>query len=513
MKKVIYCSDKPLPKLKNILPLVCEPISRVIDIHKKHSKTIIAAESFLKKRPNFKLPRSNSKIGLIHFFKESKNNLKLARKYGFFDYFTNSDSKADVLFKLKRAGDFLEARTHLLSLKKDISEKNKRIEKITLVDPLTGCFNWRYFLNRIRQELERSRRHGHDISLIGIDIDYFRKINEVYGVAVADLVIKKLAVLLRTLLRKEDTLARWREDEFCIIAPHLGSKDAHDVAKRIKDKIARHKFKYKDISLNIKVCIGVLSSLEGRIFNTRDAISSLERCLSHAKRGGGNSIVLFSRIKPPRKLKHKKEVKVGALRLRIEKMNALLTRDLLEMIYGFARTIEAKDLYTGHHVGHTSDIAGKIARSLKLPTDEIKNIEQAAVLHDLGKVGIDESILSKKGSLNDKEREIIKTHPSIAAEILGEIHALRGAIPAILYHHERFDGKGYPLGISGEEIPLSARIVAVADVYQALVSNRPYRKAYSKSKAMRIIKQESGKHFDPKIVKAFFDVIKKIDTP
>ena len=162
-------------------------------------------------------------------------------------------------------------------------------------------------------------------------------------------------------------------------------------------------------------------------------------------------------------------------------------------------------------MGYTSNIAGKIARSLKLPPDEVENVKQAAVLHDLGKVGIDESILSKKGSLNVQEREIIKTHPSIAAEILGEIHALRGAIPAILYHHERFDGKGYPLGLSGEEIPLSARIVAVADVYQALISNRPYRKAYSKRKAFRIIKKESGKHFDPKITKAFFKVIKSID--
>ncbi|MFH1504732.1 MAG: HD domain-containing phosphohydrolase, partial [Candidatus Omnitrophota bacterium] len=98
-----------------------------------------------------------------------------------------------------------------------------------------------------------------------------------------------------------------------------------------------------------------------------------------------------------------------------------------------------------------------------------------------------------------------------AAEILKEIHALRGAIPAILYHHERYDGKGYPLGLKGEEIPLSARILAVSDVYQALVSDRPYRKAYSKKKALKIIKEESGKHFDVKVVKIFLKVIDKIN--
>ena len=106
------------------------------------------------------------------------------------------------------------------------------------------------------------------------------------------------------------------------------------------------------------------------------------------------------------------------------------------------------------------------------------------MLHDLGKVGIEEGILSKKGPLNTKEREKVRSHPWIAAEILKEIHALRGAIPAILYHHERYDGGGYPLGLKGEEIPLSARIVAIADVYQALISNRPYRKAFAKKKAI-----------------------------
>ncbi|MBD3263726.1 MAG: HD domain-containing protein, partial [Candidatus Omnitrophica bacterium] len=139
------------------------------------------------------------------------------------------------------------------------------------------------------------------------------------------------------------------------------------------------------------------------------------------------------------------------------------------------------------------------------------NIKNASVLHDLGKVGIDESILSKRGPLTPEEKVKIKSHPSIAAEILRGIHALRGSVPSVLYHHERYDGKGYPLGLKGEEIPLGARIVAVADVYQALISDRPYRKAYSRKKALQIIKSEAGKQFDPKIVKLFTKIIKKIN--
>jgi len=163
-------------------------------------------------------------------------------------------------------------------------------------------------------------------------------------------------------------------------------------------------------------------------------------------------------------------------------------------------------------VEYTAAIAKRIAENLNLSESEVENVKRAAVLHDLGKVGIEGSILSKKGRLTPKEREVIKTHPSIAAEILREIRALRGAIPAILYHHERYDGEGYPLGLKGEEIPLSARIVAIADVYQALISDRPYRKAYKREKALEIISKEAGKQFDPKIVKLFLEVIKELEA-
>jgi len=152
--------------------------------------------------------------------------------------------------------------------------------------------------------------------------------------------------------------------------------------------------------------------------------------------------------------------------------------------------------------------AEKIAKKLNLSRKEIEDIKHAAILHDLGKIGIREEILSKKGSLTAKEREEMQKHPLIAADILKSIHALSGSLPAVLHHHERYDGQGYPYRLKGEEIPLSARIVALADVYQALISDRPYRKAYSKKKALDIIKKESGTHFDPKIVKSLLSVIK-----
>jgi len=247
---------------------------------------------------------------------------------------------------------------------------------------------------------------------------------------------------------------------------------------------------------------------EDKIFNLKDIINSLDSCLISAKRKGGDTVIYSL---PGKNVKHQKPEKhlptVGDLRKKIDKMNVLLLRDLLEMIYGFARAIEAKDEYTGKHVEDTSVLAESIAKELNLSKVEIANIKRAAVLHDLGKVGICQSILCKKGPLTTKERKIVNQHPWLGSEILKEIHVLRGAIPAILYHHERYDGKGYPLGLKGEEIPLSARIVSVADVYQALISDRPYRKHFSKAEAKKIMKAESGKQFDPEILDKFFKLV------
>jgi HD-GYP domain-containing protein (c-di-GMP phosphodiesterase class II) len=311
-------------------------------------------------------------------------------------------------------------------------------------------------------------------------------------------------------LRKEDVMARWREDEFFIILPYLSREDALRVANRIKTKLAGHSFVCGKHCINLKFSMGLVSFPEDVISNTRDVINALEKCLMNAKRRGGDVVVPYAQPRFPEKIEEKRKTNIQDLRNKLEKLNTMLTRDVLDMIYGFVRTIELKDSYTGEHMEYTAVIAEEIAKSLKLKDSEIENVRHAGVLHDLGKVGIDESILTKKGPLTGKEMDIIKAHPWIATEILREVHALVGAIPAVLYHHERFDGKGYPLGLKGGEIPLSARIVAVADVYQALISNRPYRKAFTRKKAIEVIKKSSGNSFDPEVVKVFLRIAKRL---
>ncbi|MDD5465539.1 MAG: HD-GYP domain-containing protein, partial [Candidatus Omnitrophica bacterium] len=173
-----------------------------------------------------------------------------------------------------------------------------------------------------------------------------------------------------------------------------------------------------------------------------------------------------------------------------------------------AKTIEAKDYYTSEHGENMVSIAVEIGKKLNISEKELENLKHAAILHDLGKIGIPDKILHKKGKLNENELKKIRAHPQIGAEIIRSVHFLSAVVPIVLHHHERFDGLGYSSGLKGKDILLGARIIAVADVYQALVSDRPYRKAYSKKEALKIIQEGAGTQFDPEIVKIFLEISK-----
>ncbi|RJQ55102.1 MAG: response regulator [Nitrospiraceae bacterium] len=163
-------------------------------------------------------------------------------------------------------------------------------------------------------------------------------------------------------------------------------------------------------------------------------------------------------------------------------------------------TIDAKDHYTYNHSRRVAELSSSIAAALGVPKKTIKEIEQAAAIHDIGKIGIDENILRKNAHLTSEEAEEIKRHPVIGARIVQSVPFLEDAIPVILYHHERYDGKGYPEGIAGEKIPLSARIVIVADAVDAMMSARPYRNALFIEKVLKELGENAGTQFDPDVV-------------
>jgi ribonuclease P protein subunit RPR2 len=180
-----------------------------------------------------------------------------------------------------------------------------------------------------------------------------------------------------------------------------------------------------------------------------------------------------------------------------------LARSYTATVRALSNAVEARDAYTGKHAERVAAYGLEIARALGLPRPEAPEIEFGFLLHDIGKVAIPDSILYKPGGLTGEERALMARHPTIGADILGGIEFLAGAAEVVRSHHERWDGTGYPDGLAGEEIPLAARVFAVADVLDALTSNRPYRPASPLVEARGMINRDSGTHFDPQVVAAF----------
>ena len=183
----------------------------------------------------------------------------------------------------------------------------------------------------------------------------------------------------------------------------------------------------------------------------------------------------------------------------------------LSTIIAIVNAIEAKDPYTGGHSERIRDFAVAIAKNMNLPEETVKIVEVAALLHDVGKIGVPETILLKKDKLKESEYAIVKKHPRIGADMLSSIKQLKDEIPGILYHQERYDGKGYPTGLKGSKIPLIARIIAVADTFDAMTSSRSYRNAMSDKVTLNEIRANSKTQFDPKCVKGFLKAYKKGD--
>ncbi len=177
--------------------------------------------------------------------------------------------------------------------------------------------------------------------------------------------------------------------------------------------------------------------------------------------------------------------------------------DLHQALQSLVRTVNDHDTYTGGHSCRVATMCGDIARLLRFSKDDVGFMQQAGLVHDIGKTGIPDKVLNKVGPLNADERYLVRLHPILGASILSRMPGMDRLVPIVLHHHECWDGSGYPSGLAGEAIPLAARILCVADVYDALTSPRSYRRAYAHVEAMRIMREESGTTFDPELFELF----------
>jgi diguanylate cyclase (GGDEF)-like protein/putative nucleotidyltransferase with HDIG domain len=365
-----------------------------------------------------------------------------------------------------------------------------RLEQKSRIDELTGLFNRRHFEERLKEEVSRHSRYGDVFSVFMLDLDNFKAYNDTYGHPAGDVLLSQIGKITKNSVRNIDQAFRYGGDEFVVILPQTTSKDAYVVAERVRGQIARVMGK-KAIAVTCSIGLANYPA-DGVVAD--ELVDVADNALYHAKRAGGNRILLSSHVlsEPPDE---------GGVRGTDAKRNGL------SAVYALVSTVEARDPYIYGHSRKVNTYAVALAEAIGLSPDEVANVSTAALLHDIGKIGIPDKVLNKKGKLNEEDWKAIKSHPKLGATIISNIPHLVPCVNSILHHHERWDGGGYPEGLKGEEIPIEARILAIADTFEAMTSARPYRPALSLEEITKELRQGAGLQFDPKLVEVFIGIV------
>jgi len=384
--------------------------------------------------------------------------------------------------------DLLERLASQISTSVANAQLYANAEQRARVDELTGLFNRRHFDESIMREVDRHSRYGSMLSLIFIDLDNFKSYNDLMGHLAGDKVLTQIGHVIKGALRNIDPAFRYGGDEFAIILPNTSADDAFTVAERVRRMVAQET---ENEQILITASLG-LASWPNDGLTPDDIVDAADQALYYAKRTGGDRTCVVSKMLPSL-------TKPDELAPDVE-------RETLNTIYALAATIEARDPYTYGHSRKVRAYAVALAEALGLPSEKVALVSHAALLHDIGKIGILDEVLNKPSMLDNQEWELIKSHPQLSRNIVGHVPSLTPCLPAILHHHERWDGNGYPAGLKGKAIPLEARILAVADAFDAMTSPRPYRAPLLFKEAIDELKRCSGSQFDPALVKAFLPV-------
>jgi diguanylate cyclase (GGDEF)-like protein/PAS domain S-box-containing protein/putative nucleotidyltransferase with HDIG domain len=392
-----------------------------------------------------------------------------------------------------------------------VSEIKDKLESLALKDALTEIFNFRYFRERLASEFERAKRTLSPISILMMDIDYFKSINDTHGHQFGDKILKQVARFFKTELRSNDVVARWGGEEFAVILPDTNRVDGLAVANKMIDLFRTRTFGDGTKAIRLKCSMGLVSYPDDPLFSVEEIIDAGEESIYRVKERGGDGVAMYGHEMTEKTLdKHTEEDRrryIDSVKQKLSFYAVRSERSILEAVYSLAKSIELRDRRTKEHCERMVEYAEKMARKVGMNELEVDNVRRSAMLHDIGKLGISDAILLKPGRLTPEEYEEVKKHPVIGADIISGAGFLKDIVPIILSHHEHWDGRGYPRGLKGEEIPLGARVIAVVDVYEALTSDRPYHKAISKEEAIKILKSGMSTQFDEKIVRVFLEVV------
>lgn len=414
--------------------------------------------------------------------------------------------------------NFLNLFARQIELAITIADLFEAVKAQAVTDSMTGLYNRRYFEEFIQKEAVRSKRLNQKFTVIGIDLDYLKRINDNFGHNYGDIAIKAIAEVLKSSCRSIDMASRMGGEEFNVILSGVDSNGGMIFAERIRKAIEGIKL---DKIGGITASIGVGSYME-HSEDIDELLELVDHAMYESKRNGRNRVTL---AKPVSETSWQ-EVAISAFtdilnkhRIPIDgKTSSLLSKKLQEMNINNEILYQVSDtLVSTYNPENESGITKKkvllstlLAKRFDLPKENVDRLKIAVLLYDIGNTMLPKSVLSKKGKLSDEDRLTIKKHPVIAArEILEPITPMSDIIPIIEKHHENWNGTGYPNNIAGENIPIESQIILIVDSFFALMENRPYRKAMSRDEAVKTIMNESGTKWSDKLAKEFKSVMKE----
>lgn len=372
-------------------------------------------------------------------------------------------------------------------------EHISKLEDLVNKDGLTGVFNHRYFHDSLKEKIILSEKNGEPISMIFVDIDYFKHYNDLYGHQRGDEVLRTIGNILKKNIRSTDIAARYGGEEFALILPNTTEEQALLIADRIRSVIEKTKFYGEENQPS-----GVLTASMGvSVFPVKaksdiELIKSADDALYRAKFFNKNRVETYTSI-------------LDDLKNDIDERDVELVTSIKTLI----SVINAKDRYTYGHSERVVLYSRLLAQKLSLSKEEEDTLIYGAYMHDIGKINIAQDILMKKMPLLPEEWNMLKQHPENGVEIIKPVKSLQNMIPIILHHHEKYNGTGYPGNLKGEEIPYLARVLTVVDSFDAMTSNRPYNKRKTYEEAIIELRNFSGIQFDPIIAEKFIEVIEE----
>ena len=375
----------------------------------------------------------------------------------------------------------------------------QEVSTLTTVDTLTRLHNSHYFHERLTEEVERSSRYGQECSVILFEIDHFAMYNDFYGYISGDKVLEKMGKLIKKSVRKMDIGCRYTGPAFAIILPETRPETAYEVAERLRQTIETALLEENNASSAMLTISAGVSSFPGDGPSAEGLIRKAEIALVAAKQQGGSRTQLASDML--NKTRGKKRT--------IWEVAEYLESANVNSIYAMSTALDARDHYSSLHSRNVSHYAVLIGKALDLKAGQLDELRTAALLHDIGKIGVSDAIICKPGPLDQEEWNIMTKHSELGANIVSHIPELSACTAAIRHHHERFDGNGYPDKLKGKDIPIEARIIAVAEAYDTMVSPRAYRKTMTHEEAIKELKRCSLSQFDPIVVLSFVHALEK----